>query len=54
VRSEGGNTPFGGPRRYRSYPVNVIFNLGMVEFDSFYIFMPLEPAQNFFKMDEAR
>jgi lipoprotein-releasing system permease protein len=30
--------------------VNVIFELGMVEFDSFYLFMPLEAAQTYFRM----
>jgi lipoprotein-releasing system permease protein len=53
VRFEGSNTPFGGAPQYRSYPVNVIFDLGMIEFDSFYVFMPLEPAQNYFKMEQA-
>jgi len=34
----------------RSYPVNVIFNLGMVEFDSFYIYIADEGRESYFKL----
>jgi lipoprotein-releasing system permease protein len=54
VNFGGLNTPFGGAPQYRSYPVNVIFDLGMVEFDSFYLYMPLDNAQSYFRMEEAR
>ena len=50
INPEGTMTPFGSTPQIRSYPVNAIFNLGMVEFDSFFIYMPLEPAQDYFKM----
>jgi lipoprotein-releasing system permease protein len=50
INPEGTMTPFGSTPQIRSYPVNVIYNLGMVEFDSFYMYMPLEPAQDYFKM----
>jgi len=50
INPKGATTPFGTTPNIRSYPVNVIFNLGMVEFDSFYIFMPLQPAQDYFKL----
>ncbi|MBE7731595.1 ABC transporter permease [Devosia faecipullorum] len=50
INPEGTMTPFGSTPQIRSYPVNVIFNLGMVEFDSFFMYMPLEPAQDFFKL----
>jgi lipoprotein-releasing system permease protein len=50
VNPNGANTPFGKTPQIRSYPVNVIFNLGMVEFDSFYIYMPMRPAQTYFKL----
>ncbi len=36
--------------RTRSYPVQVIFDLGMTEFDSFYLYMPLQPAQDYLDM----
>ena len=50
INPDGAMTPFGTTPQIRSYPVNVIFDLGMVEFDSFYMYMPLEPAQDYFKM----
>jgi lipoprotein-releasing system permease protein len=52
VNPNGANTPFGKTPAIRSFPVNVIFNLGMVEFDSFYVYMPMQPAQTYFKMFE--
>jgi lipoprotein-releasing system permease protein len=52
VNPNGANTPFGKTPQIRSYPVNVIFNLGMVEFDSFYIYMPMQQAQSYFKLYE--
>ncbi|HTM77532.1 MAG TPA: ABC transporter permease [Devosia sp.] len=50
INPDGAMTPFGTTPQIRSYPVNVIFDLGMVEFDSFYMYMPLEPAQSYFKL----
>ena len=50
INPNGANTPFGKTAQIRSYPVNVIFNLGMVEFDSFYVYMPMQAAQTYFKM----
>ncbi len=41
INPDGAMTPFGTTPQIRSYPVNVIFDLGMVEFDSFYMYMPL-------------
>ncbi|HVW93095.1 MAG TPA: ABC transporter permease [Devosia sp.] len=52
ITPKGAETPFGTAPTYRSYPVTVIFNLGMVEFDSFYIYMPLQAAQDYFHMYE--
>ncbi|MEO8757707.1 MAG: ABC transporter permease [Devosia sp.] len=52
VNPNGSNTPFGKTPQIRSYPVNVIFNLGMVEFDSFYIYMPMKASQSYFKLFE--
>lgn len=52
VNPNGTNTPFGKTPQIRSYPVNVVFNLGMVEFDSFYLYMPMESAQSYFKLFE--
>lgn len=54
VNPNGTFTPLGKTPQIRSFPVNVIFNLGMVEFDSFYLYMPLDAAQTYFKMYEDR
>lgn len=54
VNPNGTLTPFGQTPQIRSYPVNVIFNLGMVEFDSFFLYMPLAEAQSYFKLYEDR
>ncbi len=51
INPNGSMTPFGSTPQIRSYPVNVIFDLGMVEFDSFFMYMPLEPAQDYFKLN---
>lgn len=50
INPNGAMTPFGATPQIKSYPVNVIFDLGMVEFDSFFMYMPLEPAQDYFKL----
>ncbi|MEO5807183.1 ABC transporter permease [Devosia sp.] len=50
ISQDGPKTPFGNTPQFRSYKVDVIFNLGMVEFDSFYMYMPLQLAQNYFKL----
>ena len=52
INPDGAMTPFGSTPQIRSYPVNVIFDLGMVEFDSFFMYMPLEPAQDYFNLIE--
>jgi lipoprotein-releasing system permease protein len=45
VGTEGNTRP-----RTRSFPVQVIFDLGMTEFDTFYLYMPLQPAQDYLDM----
>ncbi|WP_081917152.1 ABC transporter permease [Devosia sp. LC5] len=52
INPDGAMTPFGSTPQIRSYPVSVIFDLGMVEFDSFFMYMPIEPAQDYFKLYE--
>jgi lipoprotein-releasing system permease protein len=56
VNPNGANTPFGKTPQIRSFPVNVIFDLGMVEFDSLFVYMPMQAAQTYFKLfeDELR
>jgi len=46
----GTTTPFGETPEIRSYKVAAIFNVGMVEFDSYYMYLPMRAAQNFFKL----
>ncbi len=52
INPDGAMTPFGSTPQIRSYPVNAIFNVGMVEFDSYFMYMPLGPAQDYFKLYE--
>lgn len=50
VSPRGIQTPFGSTPQIRSYPVNAIFDVGMTEFDSFFVFMPIRPAQDYFRL----
>ena len=54
VTPNGPRTPLGSTPQIRSYPVNVIFDVGMVEFDSLFIFMPIRVAQSYFRLYEDR
>jgi len=54
VTPNGPRTPLGSTPQIRSYPVNVIFDVGMVEFDSLFVFMPIRAAQNYFRLYEDR
>ncbi len=54
VNPNGTTTPFGRTPQIRSYPVNVIFKLGMIEFDSFYLYVPISDAQTYFRKYEDR
>jgi lipoprotein-releasing system permease protein len=54
VNPNGTVTPFGKTPAIRSYPVNVIFDLGMPEYDSFYLYMPIRAAQTYFRLFEDR
>ena len=46
-------TPFGSMPRIMSYPVKSSFFMGMYEYDSGYIFMPLETAQKYLGVGDA-
>ncbi len=50
VSPQGRNTVFGSTPRFASYIVSAIYDVGMYEYDSGYIFMPLPAAQLFFEM----
>jgi len=47
------STPFGSMPRQRAYKIAFIFDVEMYEYNSGFVFMPLETAQTFFQMDGA-
>ncbi|WP_018699698.1 lipoprotein-releasing ABC transporter permease subunit [Amorphus coralli] len=51
ITPKGTVTPFGVTPRSQSYPVEAIFEIGMSEYDSSIIYMPLVEAQYFFNME---
>ena len=53
ISPKGNVTAFGTVPRMKSYKVVGIFNVGMHEYDSSFIFMPLSAAQIYFKYPEA-
>ncbi len=48
---EGDVTPFGTTPRVKAYPVAAIFEIGMSEYDSTVVFMPLNEAQLFLNIE---
>ena len=50
---KGKSSPFGTIPRTRQVTIGVIFDVGMYEYDSSFIFMPLESAQAFFQLENA-
>jgi len=52
ISPDGDVTPFGVNPRIKSYPVAMIYEIGMYEYDAAVIFMPLEEAQIFFNHGE--
>lgn len=54
INPNGTPTPFGKTPAVRTYAVNVIFNLSMPEYDGFYVYMPMQSAQVYFKRYEDR
>jgi len=53
ISPKGNATAFGTVPRMRGYVVSGTFNAGMFEYDSSFVFMPLEAAQTYFKLPEA-
>ena len=47
------STPFGNMPVSRTYTVGVVFDVGMYEYNSGFVFMSLQQAQNFFKQKGA-
>jgi lipoprotein-releasing system permease protein len=52
IAPKGQVTAFGTVPRMRNYQIVGTFNIGMYEYDSSYIFMPLDEAQIFFQMKD--
>lgn len=50
ISPKGTVTAFGTVPRMRAYQVAALFDIGMYEYDSAFIFMPLETAQVYFQM----
>lgn len=46
------NTPFGSMPRSKAFRIGGVFDVGMFEYNSNFIFMPLETAQMFFEMPQ--
>lgn len=53
ISPKGNITAFGTVPRVRSYPVVATFNIGMFEYDSGFVFMPLEAAQIYFRLPNS-
>ncbi|MGE5476938.1 MAG: lipoprotein-releasing ABC transporter permease subunit [Bacteroidales bacterium] len=53
ISPKGNATAFGTVPRMRGYRIAGTFNIGMFEYDSGFVFMPLEAAQTYFKLPGA-
>lgn len=53
ISPQGAATAFGTVPRVRAYKVVAIFQVGMNDYDSNYVFLPIESAQIFFQKPEA-
>jgi lipoprotein-releasing system permease protein len=53
ISPKGNATAFGTVPRMRAYSVAATFQIGMYEYDSSFIFMPLEAAQVYFRLPDA-
>ena len=51
ISPEGDVTPLGTTPRLKGYPVMAIFEVGMSEYDSSIVYMPLSEAQLYFNME---
>jgi lipoprotein-releasing system permease protein len=53
ISPKGNVSAFGTVPRVRSSPVVATFNIGMYEYDSAFVFMPLKAAQTYFRLPDA-
>ncbi len=52
VSPRGNVTPIGVTPRIKAYPVVAIFEIGMAEFDSTFVYLPFVEAQAYFNLDD--
>ncbi len=52
ISPQGTPTAFGMVPRVKAYEIGAIFEVGMYEYDSTFLFMPLEAAQLYFQLDD--
>jgi len=52
ISPQGVITPFGMTPRIQTFPISAIFKVGMSEYDSSFVFMPLKDAQIYFNKGE--
>jgi lipoprotein-releasing system permease protein len=53
ISPQGSVTAFGTVPRLRAYTIVALFEVGMFEYDSSYVYMPLEAAQLYFRLPNA-
>ena len=53
ISPQGNITAFGTTPRLRAYRVAAIFEVGMFEYDSSFVYLPLQAAQIFFRLGES-
>jgi lipoprotein-releasing system permease protein len=53
ISPKGNITAFGTVPRMRAYRIIGLFDVGMFEYDSGFIFMPMQAAQTYFRMPDA-
>ena len=53
ISPKGNITAFGTVPRMRGYKIIGLFDVGMFEYDSGFIFMPMDAAQTYFRMPES-
>ncbi len=53
IAPKGKTGPFGTMPRSRSYEIALVFDVGMYEYNSGFVFMPLDAAQTFFQIPGA-
>ena len=54
ISPQGNATAFGTVPRVRAYKVVAVFDVGMFEYDSSFVFLPLEAAQVFFRYEPGQ